>query len=66
MQKVKEQLAEGSKSKLLEMYNYKSFIQLLESNLDNQKPAQVELPLSWVEPGACTLKLFMAVIYGFL
>ena len=46
MQKVKEQLAEGSKSKLLEMYNYKSFIQLLESNLDNQKPAQVELPHS--------------------
>jgi hypothetical protein len=63
MQKVKEQLAEGSKSKLLEMY---SFIQLLESNLDNQKPAQVELPHSWVEPGPCTIKLFMAVIYGFL
>lgn len=41
MQKVKEQLAEGSKSKLLEKYNYKSYVQLLESNFDKQRPAQV-------------------------
>ena len=41
IEKVRAELAEGSKSKLIEKYNYKSYIQLLESNLDKQRPAQV-------------------------
>jgi hypothetical protein len=51
MQKVKEQLAEGTKTELLEKYkNYKSYVnyvQLLESNFDKQRPAQVRLILNY-------------------
>jgi hypothetical protein len=41
IQKVKEHLTEGSKAKLLDKYNYRSYVQLLESNFDKQRPAQV-------------------------